>query len=160
MSRTQLSIPVGLLVENVLTSGLPGEVIIECLQRRDYVRLLPLVKESAMDFDERLQTAADIGDDWEKAIRQGYEFKFLHINGLKRLLDFRFDRKVDRDYVQDELSLKHIQLTAEEIELLQSLIGRQWIVQLEETEAAEEGTTESNGKSSSCIPVRIQLKFP
>ncbi|MEK4526547.1 hypothetical protein NST38_14165 [Paenibacillus sp. FSL H8-0104] len=158
MSRTQLSIPVGLLVENVLTSGVPGDVIIEWLQRRDFSRLLPLVKESAMDFDERLQTATDIGDDWEKAIRQGYEFKFLHINGLKRLLDFRFDRKVDRDYVQDELSLKHIQLTAEEIELLQSLIGRQWIVQAEETEAAEESRTED--ESSSHIPVCIQLKFP
>lgn len=158
MSRTQLSIPVGLLVENVLTSGEPKEVIIECLQRRDYSRLLPLVKESAMDFDERLQTAADIGDDWEKAIRQGYEFKFLHINGLKRLLDFRFDRKVDRDYVQDELSLKHIRLTPQEIELLQSLIGRQWLVQVEEVEAAAEGRTES--ESSSHIPVRIQLKFP
>ncbi|APO45683.1 hypothetical protein BS614_17780 [Paenibacillus xylanexedens] len=157
MNRTQLSIPVGLLVENVLTSGEPKEVIIDCLQRRDYSRLLPLVKESAMDFDERLQTAADIGDDWEKAIRQGYEFKFLHINGLKRLLDFRFDREVDRDYVQDELSLKHICLTAEEIELLQSLIGRQWLVQVEEVEAAEEGRTES--ESSSHIPVRIQLKF-
>ncbi|WP_413409099.1 hypothetical protein [Paenibacillus amylolyticus] len=158
MSRTQLSIPVGLLVENVLTSGESKEVIIECLQRRDYSRLLPLVKESAMDFDERLQTADDIGDDWEKAIRQGYEFKFLHINGLKRLLDFRFDRKVDRDYVQDELSLKHIHLTSQEIELLQSLIGRQWIVQAEETEQAEEGSKESG--LSSRIPVRIQLKFP
>ncbi|WP_339308295.1 hypothetical protein NST33_13720 [Paenibacillus sp. FSL L8-0435] len=157
MSQTQLSIPVGLLVENVLTSGESKEVIIECLQRQDYSRLLPLVKESTMDFDERLQTAADIGDDWEKAIRQGYEFKFLHINGLKRLLDFRFDRKVDRDYVQDELSLKHIQLTVEEIELLQTLIGRQWLVQAE-TEQAEEGRTDR--ELSSCIPVRIQLKFP
>ncbi|WP_433753474.1 hypothetical protein [Paenibacillus amylolyticus] len=158
MSRTQLSIPVGLLVENVLTSGEPKEVIIDCLQRGDFSRLLPLVKEPGMDFDERLQTAADIGDDWEMAIRQGYEFKFLHINGLKRLLDFRFDRKVDRDYVQDELSLKHIRLTTQEIELLQSLIGRQWIVQAEETEAAEEGRTDS--ESSSHIPVLIQLKFP
>ncbi|MEK4661070.1 hypothetical protein MHH93_04195 [Priestia sp. FSL H7-0729] len=158
MSRTQLSIPVGLLVENVLTSGEPKEVIIECLQRRDYSQLLPLVKESAMDFDERLQTAADIGDDWEKAIRQGYEFKFLHINGLKRLLDFRFDRKMDRDYVQDGLTLRQIHLTTHEIELLQSIIGRQWIVQVEVTEAVEEGRTDTG--PSSHIPVRIQLKFP
>ena len=158
MSPTQLSIPVGLLVENVLTSGIPGEVIIEWLQRRDYAQLLTLVKESAMDFDERLQTAADIGDDWEKAIRQGYEFKFLHINGLKRLLDFRFDRKVDRDYVQEDLSLRHIHLTAQEIELLQSLIGRQWIVQAEETAAVEEHSRAS--ELTSHIPVRIQLKFP
>ncbi|MGN7412752.1 hypothetical protein [Paenibacillus sp. SAF-068] len=160
MSRAQLSIPVGLLVENVLTSGLPGDEIIEWLQHRDYSQLLPLVKESAMDFDERLQTAADIGDDWEKAIRQGYEFKFLHINGLKRLLDFRFDRKMDRDYIQDELTLRHIHLTTHEMELLQSIIGRQWIVQAEVTEVSEDGKTESKIKSSSHIPVRIQLKFP
>ena len=158
MSRTQLSIPVGLLVENVLTSGATKENMIEWLQRRDFSQLLTLVKEPAMDFDERLQTAADIGDDWEMAIRQGYEFKFLHINALKRLLDFRFDRKVDRDYVQDDLSLKHVHLTEHEIELLQSLISRQWIVQVEETEAAEEGRTETG--SSSHIPVLIQLKFP
>ncbi|WKL01659.1 hypothetical protein Q0F98_35040 [Paenibacillus amylolyticus] len=65
---------------------------------------------------------------------------------------------MDRDYVQDELSLKHIRLTTQEIELLQSLIGRQWLVQAEETEAAEEGRTDS--ELSSCIPVHIQLKFP
>lgn len=158
MSRTQLSIPVGLLVENVLTSGAPGEVMIEWLQRRDYAQLLPMVKEPTMDFDERLHTAAEIGDDWEEAIRHGYEFKFLHINGLKRLLDFRFDRKADRDYVQEELSLRHIHLTVQEIELLQSLIGRQWIVQAEETEAVEENSRVS--ELSSHLPVSIQLKFP
>jgi len=141
MSLTQLSIPVGLLVENVLTSGEPVEVIIDCLRRKDFDPLLPKIKEPAMDLEPRLDTAAEIGEDWEKAIREGYEFKFLHINGLKRLLDFRFDRKVDRDFVQTGLSLQHVPLTREEIVVLRTLVGRQWDVyeEAEQSDVATDG---------------------
>ncbi|SEL51799.1 hypothetical protein SAMN05518856_112131 [Paenibacillus sp. OK003] len=36
MRHVQLSIPVALFVENVLTSGEPRELIIDCLQRKDF----------------------------------------------------------------------------------------------------------------------------
>lgn len=141
MSLTQLSIPVGLLVENVLTSGEPVEVIIDCLRRKDFDPLLPKIKEPAMDLEPRLDTAAEIGEDWEKAIREGYEFKFLHINGVKRLLDFRFDQKVDRDFVETGLALQHVRLTREEIGVLRTLVGRQWDVyeEAEQNDAATDG---------------------
>lgn len=141
MSLTQLSIPVGLLVENVLTSGEPVEVIIDCLRRRDFDPLLPKIKEPAMDLEPRLDTAAEIGEDWEKAIREGYEFKFLHINGVKRLLDFRFDQKAGRDFVETGLALQHVRLTREEIGVLRTLVGRQWDV-YEEAEQNDAATDE------------------
>ncbi|WP_338543732.1 hypothetical protein [Paenibacillus tundrae] len=152
MSSIQLSIPVGLLVENVLTSGEAADDIIQCLHQRDYAQLLPKLKEPAMNLDERLQTAAEVGEDWETAIRLGYEFKFLHINGLKRLLDFRFDQKVERDYVQENLSLHQVQLHKHEVELLRSMISRQWDVVLEEKDGQSE-------ESTSPIMVSIQLKY-
>lgn len=151
MSLTQLSIPVGLLVENVLTSGEPVEVIIDCLRRKDFDPLLPKIKEPAMDLEPRLDTAAEIGEDWEKAIREGYEFKFLHINGVKRLLDFRFDRKVDRDFVETGFALQHVRLTREEIGVLRTLVGRQWDVY----EEAEQNDTATNGVRLA----GIRLKF-
>ncbi|MDR6726256.1 hypothetical protein J2W91_004767 [Paenibacillus amylolyticus] len=152
MSSIQLSIPVGLLVENVLTSGDSPDDIIQCLRQRDYSQLLPKLKEPTMNLDERLQTAAEVGEDWETAIRLGYEFKFLHINGLKRLLDFRFDQKVERDYVQENLSLHQVQLHTHEVELLRSMISRQWDVVLEEKD-------EQSEQSTSPIMVSIQLKY-
>ncbi|WP_128102356.1 hypothetical protein [Paenibacillus sp. DCT19] len=152
MSSIQLSIPVGLLVENVLTSGESPDDIIQCLRQRDYAQLLPKMKEPTMNLDERLQTAAEVGEDWETAIRLGYEFKFLHINGLKRLLDFRFDQKVERDYVQENLSLHQVQLHKQELELLRSMISRQWDVVLEEKDGQSE-------QSTSPIMVSIQLKY-
>ncbi|MEC0183777.1 hypothetical protein P4H61_20015 [Paenibacillus peoriae] len=135
MSKVQLSIPVALLIENLRSSGEPKDVIIECIKKRDFSPLLDKVKEKTMDFEERCQTAEDIGDEWEEAIRSGYEFKFLHINGLKRLLYFRFDRAIDRDYEQDGIMLKNLHLDPDEIDTLQGLIGRQWQVIEEDSEA-------------------------
>ena len=152
MSSIQLSIPVGLLVENVLTSGESPDDIIQCLRQRDYAQLLPKLKEPTMNLDERLQTAAEVGEDWETAIRLGYEFKFLFFIGLKRLLDFRFGQKVERDYVQENLSLHQVQLRKQELELLRSMISRQWDVVLEENKEQSEEPT-------SPIRVSIQLKY-
>lgn len=151
MSNVQLSIPVAMLVENVLTSGEPKEAIISCLQSGDFSPLLDKVKEPAMDFAERLQTAEEVGDNWEEAIRSSYEFKFLHINGLKRLLGFRFGKEADRDYAQEGLSLRRLRLQREEIEILRSLIGRQWRV-FEEEAAGGNGT-------APLITVGIELKY-
>ncbi|MNO51617.1 hypothetical protein D3C76_420160 [compost metagenome] len=131
MSNVQLSIPVAMLVENALTSGEPAEVIIDLLQRREFALLQGKVKEQEMDFAERLDTAAELGDPWEEAIRSGYAFKFLHIGGLKRLLDFRFNRKIDRDFVQEGTSLRQLYLSPEEIAVLRPLISRQWEVRAE-----------------------------
>ncbi|MBE7678853.1 MULTISPECIES: hypothetical protein [Paenibacillus] len=154
MSQVRLSIPVGMLVENVLTSGEPIETIIDRLQRRDLAPLLSKIKEPTMDLEERLQAAEEVAEDWAEALRSGYKFKFLHINGLKRVLDFRFDRKIDRDYSQEELTLRHIQLSAQEIELLCMLIGRQWdVVEEENNEAGAVLSTDT-------LPlVEIKLKY-
>ncbi|NUU76769.1 hypothetical protein [Paenibacillus xylanilyticus] len=147
MSLVRLSIPVGMLVENVLTSGEASEVIIDCLHRRDLASLRATIKEPMMDLEERLKTAEEVGEDWAEAIRSGYEFKFLHINALKRVLDFRFDLKLDRDYVQEDLTLRHLKLNREQIQLLHSLVGRQWSV------------IEDDRQKEGLIPVDIKLKY-
>ncbi|ALP37467.1 hypothetical protein ASL14_16015 [Paenibacillus sp. IHB B 3084] len=128
MSKVQLSMPVAFLIENLRTSGEQKDVIIECIKKQDFSPLLGKVKEKTMDFKERCQTAEDMGDEWEEAIHSGYEFKFLHINGLKRLLHFRFNRIIDRDYEQDGIMLKGLYLDPVEMDTLQGLIGRQWQV--------------------------------
>ncbi|WP_139209373.1 hypothetical protein [Paenibacillus sp. OK003] len=83
----------------------------------------------------------------------------------KRLLYFRFDLKANQDYIQDELSLKDIHLTLQEIELLQLLIGRQWIVQEEKQDKDEhrdkdrEKDKNKDKDASSRIRVHIRLKY-
>lgn len=113
MSCVQLSIPVALLVENVLTSGEPSELIIDRLQRKEFSSLLSKIKEPTMDL------------------------------------------KADQDYIQEDLTLKDIHLTLQETELLQLLVGRQWIVQEEQGKDQRD----KDRDTSLSIPVHIRLKY-
>ncbi len=151
LSHVLLSIPVAFLVENALSSGESKEFIIDTLRAGNYTPLLVKAKDPDMDFADRLKTAEEMGDDWEEAIRNDYVFKFLHINGVKRLLGFRFGKEADRDYVQENLTLRQLRLDPHEIKTLRLLVGRQWNV-IEEDETAGEGI----GQYPS---VRLELKY-
>jgi hypothetical protein len=160
-----------MLVENARTSNEPVEVIIDWLRRRDFAPLLAKVKEQDMDFAERLDTAAELGDPWEEAIRSGYEFKYLHIGGLKRLLDFRFNRRIDQDFVQEGTSLRQLCLSPQEIAELRPLIGRQWVVREEpESSTAVDGAgakeaaggdaaLQESGEHERLVQVNLELKY-
>ncbi|WP_018752099.1 hypothetical protein [Paenibacillus sanguinis] len=128
MSRVLLSIPVGMLIENCRSGGASDEEVIACLKSGDFTPILDRVHDPKMDFTERLNTANELGEDWERAIREGYSFKFLHIGGLKRLLGFRFGKAEGTDYVQveDALALDGVDLSQPEAEELEQLIHRQW----------------------------------
>lgn len=156
LGRVRLSIPVGLLMENMLSSGEPVEVIVAALRSRNLDSLLSKVKEPGMDVLERLQTAEELNEDWERALREGYEFKFLHINGVKRLLDFRFGRKAERDYIQDENSLRQLWLHPQELDTLQAMLQRQWQVVEEEREAsAQNGTPDDEPRV--CVTIKLKV---
>ncbi|MFB5266370.1 hypothetical protein ACE41H_06165 [Paenibacillus enshidis] len=148
MSEVLLSIPVGLLIENCRSSGAPDEEIIACMRKRDFSPLLDLVRDQSMDFIERLDTAAELGEDWEQAIRSGYAFKFLHINAVKRLLLFRFNKREDVDYIQAGYKLIHLKLSDSEIKEMESLIHRQWIVE-----------KQKQGSQTDEATVKIFLKY-
>lgn len=138
--RIRLSIPVGMLLENCRSGGFSDDEIVNMLNARDYAKLPERVREPEMEFAERFATAEEMGEDWERALREGYTFKFLHIGALRRLLHFRHGLAVERDYVQEELDLRGVPLTAQEAEALQATIVRQWTVEPEQGETAKPGT--------------------
>lgn len=154
--RVRLSIPVGLLMENMLSSGEPVEVIIAALRSGNLDSILSQVKEPGMDVLERLQTAEELNEDWERALREGYEFKFFHINGVKRLLDFRFGRKAERDYSQDENSLRQLWLHPQERDTLQAMLRRQWQVVEEKNEPSTlDGI--ASGEPQVCVTIKLKV---
>ncbi|MBW4082697.1 hypothetical protein [Paenibacillus sp. S150] len=128
MPRMRLPLPFALLLENVLSSGVPDTAVIEALTNKNFSALKSLLAEPGMDLEERAQLAEDMHVNWEQAVLEGYEFGFLHANGLKKLLRFRFKLLENEDYVHEGASLKRVELTGEQAELLRALIYRQWNV--------------------------------
>lgn len=132
-TRIQLPLPLALLLENLRSSGEPDEVVIASIQNKDFSALLDHIAEPAMDIADRIELAEEMHIDWSLVVRDGYEFGFLHTNGLKKLLRFRFKLVEHEDYEQTGLSLYRLALSRSEIEALQNLIHRQWNVIFEET---------------------------
>lgn len=130
-SKLQLPLPIALLLENCRTSGKSDDEIIACIRKRDFSSLLEYVADPMMDFEERSKLADEMVIDWNEVIQNGYEFGFLHLNGLKKLLRFRFNLNADQDYVQAGMSLQHLKLNEQELSAIRALIHRQWSLEEE-----------------------------
>ncbi|MGG0737602.1 hypothetical protein [Niallia taxi] len=133
MSTIRLSMPVAFFIENCLTSGLPLETIIDSIKQQQFSVFKDNVQDREMDFNERYQVAEQLGEDWETAIKSGYELKWLHMNGLKKLLNFRFNKVADMDYLQDGYVISSLSLNHSEYEILSSMVNSQWNVFSDDT---------------------------
>ena len=133
MSTIRLSMPVAFFIENCLTSGLPLETIIDSIKQQQFSVFKDNVQDRKMDFNERYQVAEQLGEDWETAIKFGYELKWLHMNGLKKLLNFRFNKVADMDYLQDGYVISSLSLNHSEYEILSSMVNSQWNVFTDDT---------------------------
>jgi len=146
--RIVLPLPLALLLENIRSTGLTDDEIVRCLQARDYAAIEALtLADPAMSIAERAALAEELGIDWAEVIRSGYEFGFLHLNGLKRLLAFRYRLHAGTDYEADEERLDGLRLTAAQAEELSGLIHRQWLVQPQSDPGQPDGEAGTDGDS-------------
>ena len=127
-STIQLSMPIAFLIENCRTSGLTDQELVTLIKKRDFEPIADLVIEPNMDFIERIQTAEDLNEPWEKALLDGYQFKFLHMNGVKKLLKLRFNKLEDIHYKEQNFVLSNLILTTAEKVELATLIQSRWNV--------------------------------
>ncbi|MCM2674186.1 hypothetical protein [Alkalicoccobacillus plakortidis] len=127
-STVQLSMPIAFLIENCRTSGLTDQELVTLIKKRDFEPIADLVIEPNMDFIERIQTAEDLNEPWEKALLDGYQFKFLHMNGVKKLLKLRFNKLEDIHYKEQNFVLSNLILTTAEKVELATLIQSRWNV--------------------------------
>lgn len=136
--KMQLPLPLALLVENCRSSGESDAHIISCIRSKEFSSIMNRTVEPSMAFVERVQLAEELHIDLEEAFRSGYEFGFLHLNGLKKLLRFRFSLQAERDYSSVDDGVRGFELDEHAANELQALIHRQWQV-VQAREADESG---------------------
>lgn len=128
LEKVKLSLPVGLWIENCLTSGISPAELIEYIHQQDFAPILSKVDDPQMDMVDRLNVATQMNDPWEQALIEGYRFKFIHVGGVKRLLRFKFQLHEHRDYTQNENILSGLVLTSKMKHIIEERIGIQWEV--------------------------------
>ncbi len=126
--RIRLPIPVGLWLENGLSTGLTPAVIAQHIHQRNWNDLLSLAADPQMDMEERLQTALEGEYPWEQALYEGFHFTFIHIGGVRRLLYFRWGLQEGEHYTWKGNHIYNLRLEDEQRDSLQCTIGEQWAI--------------------------------
>lgn len=150
LEKVKLSLPVGLWIENCMSSGLDPATIIAYIHNKDWTPLLSNVADPQMDMLDRLQIATDMNDPWEQAILEGYRFKFIHIGGVKRLLYIRYQLQEHRDYQQNGNQLSGLLLHSDMISNINEKIGIQWEILIDTQTLSNTQNMQIRLKNESC----------
>lgn len=136
MTKTKLPQPVAIRIEIARAGGLSDEALIQWIDRGDTAALQPLGPEW-LTWDILTEYAEQHGDDLRKAIREGYEFKFLTIRGLIHYLLYRFGLREQADYRLNGSVLEGVALPREDVRRLRETIPAYWdIVETESVPGA------------------------
>ncbi|ANU20515.1 hypothetical protein BBI15_09950 [Planococcus plakortidis] len=93
--------------------SMPDAIRIE-KARRDGVEIGELLKH---------ENFASLGTDLETVFRDGYQVKFLTVNGAKNLLRIKFGQEADLDYTETEQGLSGLALDEAQAESFRQILS-------------------------------------
>ena len=139
MSTVKLSQWETMLLEAARAHGFVDEEIIHKLRSGNTEPFLD-VEGGKYDFTHLFALSKNDPQTLEKAIREGYQIKFTTFNGIKFLLNKRYDIQAERDYQVAGDTLDQVPLKDDALAWLKHAISKNWrIVELEKR--ADSGET-------------------
>lgn len=125
MRTTKLPQPYGLRLETIFARGFRADEALQLIRRNDAAELRQKVDPEAA-WESFLEYANAHPETIEAAVRDGYQFPFLTIGGLRSLLSIKYNKTEDRDYRVRDNRIEQLFLTKSELESLKRLAPRHW----------------------------------
>lgn len=131
MSTVKLSQWETMLLEAARAHGFVDEEIIHKLRTGDPEPFSD-VEGGQYDYTHLFELSKNDPATLEAAIREGYQIKFTTFNGIKFLLNKRYDIQPERDYQVEEKALHQVRLPEDALAWMRRTISPNWrIVELE-----------------------------
>lgn len=80
------------------------------------------------DFNVLKELAETDQDAYSTIVRDGYQVKFLTINGLINLIQLKFDKKRDVDFTVHEDGISNLELDENQYSRVKQLLSQNWKV--------------------------------
>lgn len=125
-----------LRIEMLFANGYSREDILNQLKEGTFAREQQ-IGDRVIDFTLLIDFAAEHWHECDQAIRDGYRVTFHTINGVKSLLAVKFGLQDERDYLDKGDHLDEIQLQADDVEWLKSVLAMNWRVVEKDEKRAE-----------------------
>lgn len=85
-----------------------------------------------MDFSLLTTLAEKDHNAFKRIILEGYQVKFLTINGLKKLLELKLNKVTEQDYHETEHGIFQLQVNPDELKIIQQFVSNQWQIRVDE----------------------------
>ncbi|MGN7471367.1 hypothetical protein [Brevibacillus sp. SAFN-007a] len=127
-----------MLLEAARAHGLVDEEIIHKLRTGDS-RPFADVEGGRYDYAPLFELYQNDSAALEQAIRDGYQIKFTTLNGIKFLLNKRYNLQPEQDYQVEETALDQVRLSDEALRWMRQTVSKNWrIVEQEKLAASKE----------------------
>ncbi|MGN1386230.1 MAG: hypothetical protein ACI4XS_06480 [Bacillus sp. (in: firmicutes)] len=126
MELKKISLPIAYMIETLRSHSVSNGELLAQIEKKD-VSVWDDI-QSSFDFNDLLQFAEEDSALFRSVIEDGYQVKFVTINGLQRLLQLKFDKLADRDYTLTENGVDHLQMNQQQIEILKQVLSDNWLI--------------------------------
>lgn len=126
MAVNKISLATAYMIETLRSNSVSNQVLLEQVEKKD-VSVWEGI-HSPFDFNELVKLADEDNDFFRSIIEDGYQVKFVTINGLQRLLELKFGKLPDRDFTLNENGIDHLQMNEEQLLLLKQILSNNWLV--------------------------------
>lgn len=126
MGVNKISLPTAYMIETLRSNSVSNQELLEQIEKKDVSVWADI--HSPFDFNALVTLADEDKDFFRSVIEDGYQVKFVTINGLQRLLELKFGKLPDRDFTLNENGIDHLQMDEEQLLLLKQILSNNWIV--------------------------------
>lgn len=117
------------IIETLRKNGVSNQEIMQQVERKDMEGFRTY--HASFDFNELIQLEERLGTaEFQKILIEGYSIKFVTFNGLKNLLQLKFDKLEDRDYELKDDGFCQLRISEEQAKQLEEMISGNWTTEL------------------------------
>lgn len=122
MGVNRISLPTAYMIETLRSHGITDHELLHQIGERNVTPWDRL--DSRFDFTHLVELADSDQDLFKSIILDGYTIKFVTLNGVKTLLQLKFDKHADRDYQLTETGISGLHLEEHEYVQLEQLLSK------------------------------------
>lgn len=125
MVAHKITLQAAYMIENLRKHGVSNKELIE-INDQSIERWNDLNLD--FDFNVLKELAETDQDAYSTIVRDGYQVKFLTINGLINLIQLKFDKKRDVDFTVHEDGISNLELDENQYSKLRQFLSQNWKV--------------------------------
>lgn len=126
MGINKITLPVAYMIETLRSNGISDQELLTQVENQDVSPWKEL--NTHFDFNELVKLAAQDQNAFDSIILDGYEVKFVTIKGVQTLLNLKFEKIQERDYLLTDKGITGLHIEDQQLSTLRQMLSTNWVI--------------------------------